>query len=884
MQRHPTDTGVETVAAPQGQKYTPAEIEAKWQGEWEKQGLDKASEDPSKPKFYALSMFPYPSGNLHMGHVRNYTITDVIARVRRMQGYRVLHPMGWDAFGLPAENAAIDRGVHPAQWTYQNIDQMRAQLKQLGLSYDWDREVATCAPDYYKWTQWSFIQFLKAGLAYQKEAAVNWDPVDQTVLANEQVDSEGRSWRSGAKVERRLLRQWFLKITAYADELLQDLDQLPGWPDRVRLMQENWIGKSTGAQVVFTTAAGDELPVFTTRPDTLWGATFMVLSPEHPLVEKLTTAEQQAAIAAYQAEAAGKSDIDRTDDTKEKTGVWTGSYAINPVNGGQIPIWIADYVLMGYGTGAIMAVPAHDQRDFEFARKFDLPVKVVVQPEGETLSGETMATAWPGDGVMVNSGPLDGTPAGKGEGQSVKAAIAWLEAEGKGQGQDNFRLRDWLISRQRYWGVPIPVVHCPSCGTVPVPDDQLPVELPQDVEFSGRGASPLAKLDHWVNVFCPTCGEPAKRETDTMDTFIDSSWYFLRYADAKNETAIFDSAKANDWLPVDQYVGGIEHAILHLLYSRFFTKVLRDRGLINFDEPFSRLLTQGMVQGLTYLNPNKGGKDKWVPSDQVENPDDPRDPKTGEPLQRLYATMSKSKGNGVAPSDVIAQYGADTARMFILFKAPPEKDLEWDDADVEGQYRFLNRVWRLVSGFAEQSVGAQGSAPSSPPLSESLSKPEKDLRRAVHTAIKEVSEDIEGDYQFNTAVSELMKLSNALTDAKCTDSPVYAEGIVTLMKLIAPFAPHLAEELWQQLEQSESIHLQSWPELDEAALVADEITLVIQIMGKTRGTIQVPAASDKAALEQYARESEVAQRYIAGKTVKKVIVVPGKLVNFVVVP
>jgi leucyl-tRNA synthetase len=884
MQRHAANSGVETVAAPQAQKYTPAEIEAKWQQTWAQQGLDKASEDPSKPKFYALSMFPYPSGNLHMGHVRNYTITDVIARVRRMQGYRVLHPMGWDAFGLPAENAAIDRGVHPAQWTYQNIDQMRAQLKQLGLSYDWDREVATCAPDYYKWTQWSFIQFLKAGLAYQKEAAVNWDPVDQTVLANEQVDSEGRSWRSGAKVERRLLRQWFLKITAYADELLQDLDQLPGWPDRVRLMQENWIGKSTGAQVVFTTATGDELPVFTTRPDTLWGATFMVLSPEHPLVETLTTAEQQAAISAYQTEAAAKSDIDRTDDTKEKTGVWTGSYAINPVNGEQIPIWIADYVLMGYGTGAIMAVPAHDQRDFEFARKFDLPVKVVVQPQGETLDGDTLAEAWPGDGVMANSGPLDGTPAGKGEGQSVQKAIAWLEAEGKGQGQDNFRLRDWLISRQRYWGVPIPVVHCPSCGTVPVPDDQLPVELPQDVEFSGRGASPLAKLDHWVNVPCPTCGEPAKRETDTMDTFIDSSWYFLRYADANNETAIFDSAKANDWLPVDQYVGGIEHAILHLLYSRFFTKVLRDRGLINFDEPFSRLLTQGMVQGLTYLNPNKGGKDKWVPSDQVENPDDPRDPKTGEPLQRLYATMSKSKGNGVAPSDVIAQYGADTARMFILFKAPPEKDLEWDDADVEGQYRFLNRVWRLVSGFAEQSVGAQGSAPSSPPLSESLSKPEKALRRAVHTAIKEVSEDIEGDYQFNTAVSELMKLSNALTDAKCTDSPVYAEGIVTLVKLIAPFAPHLAEELWQQLGQRESIHLQPWPELDESALMADEITLVIQIMGKTRGTIQVPAASDKAALEQYARESEVAQRYIAGKTVKKVIVVPGKLVNFVVVP
>ena len=857
-------------------KYSPAAIEEKWQQVWAEQGLDKTDEDPSKPKFYALSMFPYPSGNLHMGHVRNYTITDVIARVRRMQGYRVLHPMGWDAFGLPAENAAIDRGVHPAKWTYQNIDQMRAQLKQLGLSYDWDREVATCSPDYYKWTQWSFIQFLNAGLAYQKEAAVNWDPIDQTVLANEQVDNEGRSWRSGAKVERKLLKQWFLKITAYADELLQDLDKLPGWPERVRLMQENWIGKSTGAKVTFKTEQGDDLEVFTTRPDTLWGATFMVLSPEHPLVEKLTTAEQKAAIATYQAVAAAKSDIDRTDEGKEKTGVWTGSYATNPVNGEQIPIWIADYVLMGYGTGAIMAVPAHDGRDFAFARKFGLEVKVVVQPEGETLDGATMAAAWPGDGVMVHSGPMDGLPAGKGEGQSVEKAIAWLEKEGKGEGQDNFRLRDWLISRQRYWGVPIPVVHCPSCGTVPVPDEQLPVELPQDVEFSGRGASPLSQLESWVNVPCPTCGEPAKRETDTMDTFIDSSWYFLRYVDANNEGAIFDSAKANDWLPVDQYVGGIEHAILHLLYSRFFTKVLRDRGLIGVDEPFSRLLTQGMVQGLTYLNPNKGGKDKWVPSSQVENPEDPRDPESGEPLQRLYATMSKSKGNGVAPGNVIKQYGADTARMFILFKAPPEKDLEWDDADVEGQYRFLNRVWRLVTEFAKNPAKADSSA-----VAGDLSKAEKDLRRAIHIAIKEISEDIEGDYQFNTAVSELMKLSNALTDAKCSDSPAYVEGIHTLVKLLAPFAPHMAEELWQQLGQKGSIHQQPWPELDESALVADEITLVIQIMGKTRGTISVPASSDKAALEQYARESDIAQKYLEGKEIKKVIVVPGKLVNFV---
>ena len=856
-------------------KYTPAAIEEKWQQTWATQGLDKTDTDLSKPKFYALSMFPYPSGNLHMGHVRNYTITDVIARVRRMQGYRVLHPMGWDAFGLPAENAAIERGVHPAKWTYQNIDQMRSQLQQLGLSYDWDREVATCSPDYYKWTQWSFIQFLKAGLAYQKEAAVNWDPIDQTVLANEQVDSEGRSWRSGAKVERKLLKQWFLKITDYADELLQDLEKLPGWPERVRLMQENWIGKSTGARVVFTTASGDPLEVFTTRPDTLWGATFMVLAPEHPLVAKLTTSEQQAAIVAYQAEAASQSDLDRTAEDKEKTGVWTGSYAINPVNGEKIPIWIADYVLMGYGTGAIMAVPAHDQRDFEFARKFGLEIKVVVQPAGATLDGATLSEAWHGDGVMVHSGTLDGTPAGKGEGQSVEQAIAWLEQEGKGKGEANFRLRDWLISRQRYWGVPIPVIHCPDCGAVAVPDADLPVTLPEDVEFSGKGASPLAKLEHWLNVPCPSCGTPARRETDTMDTFIDSSWYFLRFADARNENAVFDTTQVNDWLPVDQYVGGIEHAILHLLYSRFFTKVLRDRGLLNVDEPFSRLLTQGMLQNITYKNPKTG---KYISLDRITNAENPVDPDTGEVLEVFYEKMSKSKYNGVAPQDVLAKYGADTARMFILFKAPPEKDLEWDDADVEGQFRFLNRVWRLVTEYADAHPGVRV-AIALPP---SLSKAEKDLRRAIHTAIQAISEDIEGNYQFNTAVSELMKLSNALSDATCQDSPIYTEGIITLVKLLAPFAPHIAEELWQILGGTESIHRQTWPMLDESALVADAITLVIQIMGKTRGTIDVPADSDKAALETYARQSEVAQRYLEGKTLKKVIVVPGKLVNFVV--
>ena len=856
-------------------RYNPADIEKKWQQQWLEQGLDRTPAEPGQKKFYALSMFPYPSGNLHMGHVRNYTITDVIARVRRMQGYNVLHPMGWDAFGLPAENAAIDRGIPPAKWTYQNIGQMREQLRELGLSYDWDREVATCSPDYYRWTQWIFLQFYKAGLAYQKEAAVNWDPIDQTVLANEQVDSEGRSWRSGAKVERKLLRQWFLKITDYADQLLADLDKLGGWPERVKLMQANWIGKSTGAHVIFTTETDDEIKVYTTRPDTLWGASFMVLSPEHPLVEKLTTPDQAKAVAEYQTAAAAMSDIDRTAENREKTGVWTGSYAVNPVNGEKIPVWIADYVLVDYGTGAIMAVPAHDQRDFEFARKFDLPVKAVVQPEGETLDGTTMEAAYADGGVMVNSGPLDGVSAGKGEGESVEAAVQWLEANGKGEGTTNYRLRDWLISRQRYWGVPIPMIYCEGCGTVPVPDDQLPVVLPEDVEFSARGGSPLAKMTDWITCQCPECGTEARRETDTMDTFIDSSWYFLRYADAGNESLPFGKAEANQWMAVDQYVGGIEHAILHLLYSRFFTKVLRDRNLVNVDEPFKRLLTQGMVQAITYKNPATG---KYIAPGDIADLDSPTDPETGDPLQVFYEKMSKSKYNGVEPKVVLGKYGADTARMFILFKAPPEKDLEWDDADVEGQFRFLNRVWRLVAGYVEGGTPAPGAVEP-----KSLDKAGKDLRRAIHTAIKEVSEDVEEGYQFNTAVSELMKLSNALNDAKQKDTAVYAEGMATLVLLLAPFAPHLAEELWRQLGHSESVHRQPWPSFDPAALVADEITLVIQIKGKTRGTISVPAGSSKDELEQYARDSDIAQKYLADKQIKKVIVVPGKLVNFVAV-
>lgn len=862
-------------------QYKPTEIEEKWQQIWEEQGLYQTPTETDKPKFYALSMFPYPSGNLHMGHVRNYTITDVIARKSRMQGYRVLHPMGWDAFGLPAENAAIARGIHPAKWTYQNISQMRSQLKRLGLSYDWDCEVTTCSPDYYKWTQWIFLQFFNAGLAYQKEAAVNWDPVDQTVLANEQVDSEGRSWRSGAKVERKLLRQWFLKITDYAEELLKDLDTLTGWPERVKLMQANWIGKSVGAYLEFPIVGLDDssdegldnkIGVFTTRPDTVYGVTYLVLAPEHPLTAKVTTPDQKAAVEAFIEEVSNQSELERTAEDKPKRGIPTGGKAINPFTGDEIPILIADYVLYEYGTGAVMGVPAHDARDFKFAKEKQLPIKVVIVPTSddvETVNDTPLEAAYTEPGIVVNSDQFNGM-------DSVKAKtgiIDYAEQQGWGKARVQYRLRDWLISRQRYWGAPIPVIHCPNCGAVAVPDQDLPVELPEDVDFSGRGLSPLAQLDSWVNVPCPNCGTPAKRETDTMDTFIDSSWYFLRYPDAKNDSAVFDSNKTNDWMGVDQYVGGIEHAILHLLYSRFFTKVLRDRGLLNIDEPFQRLLTQGMVQNTAYKNTKTG---KYFAVVDID-PNDPKDPETGEPLAVFYEKMSKSKYNGVAPEDVVAKYGTDTARMFILFKAPPEKDLEWDDADVEGQFRFLNRVWRLVSDFA-----ANGSTKSSPSNGD-LTKPEKDLRRAIHIAIKEVTEDLEGEYQFNTAVSELMKLSNGITDAKCKDSPVYKEGIETLITLLAPFAPHIAEELWHSLGHSSSIHNQPWLEYDPDALVADEITLVIQIKGKTRGTIQVPANSDKAALETYARESEVAQRYLEGKEIKKVIVVPGKLVNFVVV-
>ncbi|MFN9620364.1 MAG: leucine--tRNA ligase [Synechococcaceae cyanobacterium] len=871
--------------------YDPAAIEARWQSRWQDQSLDATPAAPDdRPPFYALSMFPYPSGSLHMGHVRNYVITDVIARLQRLRGHAVLHPMGWDGFGLPAENAAIERGSDPAEWTDRNIAQMRAQLQRLGLSIDWDREVATCHADYYRWTQWLFLQFLDAGLAYQSEALVNWDPIDQTVLANEQVDADGRSWRSGALVEKRRLRQWFLRITAYAGELLDSLPALEGWPERVRTMQANWIGRSSGAELHFPLLdaqgepSGDQLTVFTTRPETIYGASYVVLAPEHPLVPTLTAAAQREAVAAFCDLVGRQSEQERTAEDRPKRGVPIGASVRNPASGETIPLWIADYVLADYGTGVVMGVPAHDRRDFLFARQYELPVRQVIIPEGSdehAFEGD----AWVEPGVMIHSGPYNGLPSAA----AKQRIVADAEADGWGAGRVQYRLRDWLISRQRYWGCPIPVIHCEACGVVPVPEEQLPVRLPTGLRLEGRGGSPLAKLESWVQVSCPCCGQPARRETDTMDTFMCSSWYYLRYADPRNDCLPFRREAVDRWLPVDQYVGGIEHAILHLLYSRFFTRVLRDRGLLGFEEPFARLLTQGMVQGVTYRNPHSG---RYVAPADVADPSDPRDPIDGQRLEVSYDKMSKSKYNGVDPAAVIERYGADTARMFILFKAPPEKDLEWDDADVEGQYRFLQRLWRLVEGARRRGLSlVDRREAAEDPLPGSLSEAERELRRAVHTAIQEVSEDLLGSLQCNTAVSELMKLANAMaTHLEAAGDAVAREALRTLPVLLAPFAPHLAEELWHRLganpdpdsdNGSASVHRQRWPQLDPTALLRDTIPLVIQVKGKVRGSLEVPADADAATLERLALASEVAARWLEGQPPRRVIVVPGKLVNLV---
>ncbi len=847
-------------------RYQPLALEERWQALWKEKRLYETQDPkPGQRAFYALSMFPYPSGTLHMGHVRNYVITDVIARVQRMRGDAVLHPMGWDAFGLPAENAAIERQIEPGVWTDSNIAQMRGQLGRLGLSIDWKRELATCHNDYYRWTQWLFLELHAGGLAYQKDATVNWDPVDQTVLANEQVDADGRSWRSGALVEKRDLRQWFLRITDYADALLDDLDQLQGWPERVRTMQANWIGRSIGAEIDFQVEGhpGTSITVFTTRPDTLFGVSYLVLAPEHALVDQLTTSDERISVTAFRDLMAELSQEERTSDDQPKRGVPTGAVAINPANGESIPIWIADYVLADYGTGAVMGVPAHDVRDFSFACQHELPVQRVIEVSG-TNEHVNDGEAWIGPGTLIHSAGFSGLT-----NDEAKTAITNHGSEnGWARAKRQYRLRDWLISRQRYWGCPIPIIHCDDCGAVPVPRDQLPVELPTGIDLNGAGGSPLARVDDWVNVSCPKCGKPARRETDTMDTFMCSSWYYLRFADPHNQDLPFDASVVNRWLPVQQYVGGIEHAILHLLYARFFTKALNDRDLLKTKEPFERLLTQGMVQGTTYRNPRTG---RYVSPAAVKDESNPLDPDDGGPLEVLFEKMSKSKHNGVDPAAVIDRYGADTARMFILFKAPPEKDLEWDDADVEGQFRFLQRLWRLVD--AEVNHDAASSA---------TGESDSDMRRAVHQAIKAVGEDLSGDFQFNTAISELMKLSNALSSGLVQASTgVRQEAMSALVRLLAPFAPHLAEEFWQRLGGEDSVHLQPWPDHDPEALIMDSIEVVIQVKGKVRGSMSVAVDCSKDELERLALASDVAQRWLEGKPPRRVIVVPGKLVNLV---
>ncbi|WP_319403272.1 leucine--tRNA ligase [uncultured Anaeromusa sp.] len=823
-------------------KYVPFEIERKWQEKWHEESLYQTSLNRQKPEYYVLEMFPYPSGNLHMGHVRNYSIGDVIARFKMMQGYNVLHPMGWDAFGMPAENAAIKNGIHPANWTWSNIDNMRRQQQELGLSYDWSREVATCHPEYYRWTQWLFLLFLERGLAYKKKASVNWCDECNTVLANEQV-IDGHCWRCDSAVVKKDLEQWFFRITDYADRLLEDLDELKGWPERVKTMQENWIGRSEGAEFSFDLPElGEKIPVYTTRQDTVFGVSYVVLAPEHPLVEKMIAGRpEEAAVRAFVEKVRSMNEISRTSSETEKEGIFTGVYAVHPFTGEPVPVWVANYVLYEYGTGAVMGVPAHDERDWIFAGKYGLPKKVVVQPEGQIFDVASMEGAYDGAGVLVDSGRFSGL-----SNEAAKSAIAsWLEDQGVGTRRVNYRLRDWLVSRQRYWGAPIPVIYCPECGVVPVPQEDLPVLLPENVRFDAGVVSPLADAEEFVKCKCPKCGADARRETDTMDTFICSSWYYLRYTDPRNTQAPFDMGKGDYWMPVDQYIGGIEHAILHLLYSRFFTKVLKDAGLINANEPFKNLLTQGMVL-------KDGSK------------------------------MSKSKGNVVAPGEIVEKYGADTARLFILFAAPPERDLEWSDQGVEGAFRFLGRFWRIMLHYA-QFMPAEENGEYAP---EQLEKEAKELRRALHGTIKKVTEDVEQRFNFNTAISSIMELVNAMyalkEEPKAQVSGLAQELVSSSLRLIAPFAPHMAEELWQLIGGNGSVHKQSWPVYDDAALQVEEVELVLQINGKVRDKIVAPVGLNATELEKLAMGQERVQQAIGDKKVVKVICVPQKLVNIVV--
>ncbi|MGB3366691.1 MAG: leucine--tRNA ligase [Acidaminobacteraceae bacterium] len=813
-------------------------IETKWQKTWEDTKSFKVEVDETKEKYYCLEMFPYPSGKLHMGHVRNYSIGDVIARYKKMKGYNVLHPIGWDSFGLPAENAAIAHQIHPDIWTTENIAEMQKQLRKLGISYDWDRELATCKEDYYKWTQWIFVQFFEAGLVYKKKSPVNWCTCCTTVLANEQVVS-GACERCDSPVVKKNLSQWYFKITDYAERLLQDLDKLDGWPEKVKTMQKNWIGKSVGAEVDFKIEGFDKaLTVFTTRPDTLYGSTYMVLAPEHEYVNELIAgSEYQAPIEEFVLKLQHLSEIERTSTDVEKIGLFTGKYAINPLNGAKMPIYVGNYVLMDYGTGAIMAVPAHDERDFEFAKKYDLEIITVIKPEDESIDVNNLSAAYTGKGLMMNSAEYDGMDST----EALAKITDRLDADNLGKKTVNFRLRDWLVSRQRYWGTPIPVVTCPSCGEVAIKEENLPVVLPRDVEFTGKGESPLKTSDSFKFTPCPKCGEMAERETDTMDTFVDSSWYFLRYADANNDKEIFDFKKAEYWMEVDQYIGGVEHAILHLLYARFFTKALYDLKISPVDEPFKNLLTQGMVL--------KDG-----------------------------AKMSKSKGNVVSPNEIIEKYGADTARLFTLFAAPPERDLEWSEDGVEGAYRFLNRVWRLVFDIKDKAVLGDV---------EVTSKDEKTLNFMLNKSIKKVSEDIGGRFNFNTAISSVMELVNEAYKYKESSKENINGQLVnkvadSLVLMLAPFAPHFSEELWSLMGKEESVHDSKWPTYDEKALVLDEIDVVIQINGKVRDKITVSKDISKEDLEKEALALEKIIKGTDGKQVLKVIVIPSKLVNIVV--
>ena len=818
-------------------KYNFSEIEKKWQTKWAEGDVFKVTEDPDKEKYYVLEMFPYPSGKLHMGHVRNYSIGDVLARFKKMKGFNVLHPMGWDSFGLPAENAAIKHGVEPSKWTRENIGEMREQLKELGLSYDWDREVATCHPDYYKWMQWIFIQFYKKGLAYKKENPVNWCPSCQTVLANEQV-VDGKCERCKTLVGKKDLSQWYFKITDYAERLLDNLEELPGWPNKVKLMQKNWIGKSIGAEVTFEIDGFDKgLDVFTTRPDTLYGVTYMVMAPEHPYLKELVAgSEYEEPVNAYVDKVQHMSDIERTSTTNEKTGQFTGRYAINPLTGKKVPIFISDYVLMDYGTGAIMAVPAHDQRDFDFAKKFDLEIIPVVDSDDPEVDVYDLKAAFAAEGTMINSEMFNGMN----NKEAIEKIIDYLEEKKIGKKSINYKLRDWLISRQRYWGTPIPMIHCDDCGWVPEKEENLPVLLPADVQFTGKGESPLATSKTFVNTTCPVCGKPARRELDTMDTFLDSSWYFLRYCDPKNTEAPFSKEKVDYWMNVDQYIGGVEHAILHLMYARFFQMALYDLGLVSTEEPFKNLLTQGMVI--------KDG-----------------------------AKMSKSLGNVVSPAEIIDKYGADTARLFILFAAPPERELDWSDKGVEGSFRFINRVYRMVYDFSQN----YSEVPESYEISGDA---DKNMAYWLNYAIKKVSDDIGERFNFNTAISTIMELVNEMYRYKegTVNPGLFGAAIKDLIIMLAPFVPHVTEEMWEHLGYEGSVHDQSWPEYDEKALVKDTVEIVVQVNGKIKEKLDIAGGLSREEMEKTAMENEKVKGLIEGKNVVKVIAVPGKLINIVV--